>query len=71
MQPISRVIPASYVFEGVRDIVAGGQASPLLVAFALALSALYIAGAAWLFRRVFKKALKTGLIARYSAESVT
>jgi ABC-2 type transport system permease protein len=71
MQIISRGIPASYVFEGVRDIVAGGQASPLLAAGALSLGGLYIVGAAWVFRRVYKHALKTGLIARYSAESVT
>ena len=70
MQVISRGIPASYVFEGIRDILAGGQASPLLAMGALALAALYIGGAAWVFRKVYKHALKTGLIARYSAESV-
>lgn len=71
MQAFSRVIPASYVFEGIRDIVAGGRASPLLAVGALGLGTVYIVGAAWVFRKVYKNALKTGLIARYSAESVT
>lgn len=71
MQVISRGLPASYVFEGMRDILAGGQASLPLALGALALAGLYVGGAAWVFQRVFRNAVKSGLIARYSAESVT
>ena len=70
MQVISRGIPASYVFEGMRDILAGGQASGTLAFGALALASLYVVGGAWVFNHVFRNAVKSGLIARYSAESV-
>ena len=35
------------------------------------LAALDVLLAAWFFRRVYRYAVRTGLIARYSAESVT
>ena len=71
MQAVSRALPPSYVFEGVRAIVAGrtAPAGPLLVGVGLAL--LDVLAAAWLFNRVHRRAVRTGLIARYSAESVT
>jgi ABC-2 type transport system permease protein len=69
MQAVSRVLPPSYVFEGMRAIVRHGpwNASGLLIA--LVLSVLYIAAAALFFRHVFRVAVRTGLLARYSAES--
>jgi ABC-2 type transport system permease protein len=33
------------------------------------LALLYIVGAFWFFRRIYRHAVRTGLIARYSAES--
>lgn len=70
MQWIGHALPPSYVFEGMRAIVAG-QAFPIenLVA-ALALAGLLIAAAAWFFARVYRHVVNSGLIARYSAESV-
>jgi ABC-2 type transport system permease protein len=69
MRAIGRALPPSYVFEGMRAIVAGHPAPAGTLAFAVGLSGLYLALACWIFARVYRFALRTGLIARYSAES--
>jgi ABC-2 type transport system permease protein len=71
MQGVSRALPPAHVFEGMRAVAAGRpfQASSLLAGGALAV--LYIVLACWLFARVYRQAVRTGLIARYSAESVS
>ncbi|NTX02917.1 ABC transporter permease [Myxococcus sp. CA051A] len=71
MQAISRLLPPSYVFEGMRTIVAGGSVSWTTVLMGGGLAMLYILLAALFFTRVFRHAVRTGLIARYSAESVS
>jgi ABC-2 type transport system permease protein len=45
------------------------SAGDLAIAVALALADLLLAG--WIFARPHRRALATGLIARYSAETVT
>jgi len=81
MQWIARVIPASYVFEGMRAILArqvGGPApaaghalaaTHLIAGTVLALVYLLMMGRA--FTSVYRHAVRTGLIARYSAETVS
>jgi ABC-2 type transport system permease protein len=69
MQAISRVLPPSYVFEGMRAIVRRGSWNGTGLVVALVLSLLYIAAAGLFFRHVFRVAVRTGLLARYSAES--
>lgn len=71
MQFVSRLIPPSYVFENLRAIVLGGRASISGLLAGCALSVGYIILAYWFFVRVYKRALRTGLIARYSAESLS
>lgn len=71
MQAISRLLPPSYVFEGVRRIVAGGTASRDTLAAAVVLSVVYLVLACWWFARIYRYAVRTGLIARFSAESLT
>ena len=69
MQGISHILPPSYVFEGVRAIVAG-RGVPLGALFAgAALAVLYIFIAGAFFTYIYRQAILTGLIARYSAES--
>ncbi|HEV8542298.1 MAG TPA: ABC transporter permease, partial [Verrucomicrobiae bacterium] len=70
MQWISRILPPSYVFEGLRAIVNGQKlaSSSLLLGSALAFVDLFLA--CWIFTRVYRYAVRTGLLARYSAESV-
>jgi ABC-2 type transport system permease protein len=71
MQAIARLMPPAYVFEGLRTIVAGGSAPIGTLAAAAALAVLDIALAYAFFRSVHRHAVRTGLIARYSAETVS
>jgi ABC-2 type transport system permease protein len=70
MQAIGRFLAPSYVFEGMRAVVAGKGAPYGLLAMGcgLAVACLLLAGAT--FTLVYRYAIRTGLIARYSAESV-
>jgi ABC-2 type transport system permease protein len=71
MQYLSRALPPSYVFEGMRAIVRGGSMSPHGLLSGACLAVLYILVACWLFARVYRHAVRTGLIARYSAETLS
>ncbi len=71
MRAVSRALPPSYVFENLRAIVAGRPASAVELAGAALLAAAYIVAASWFFARIHRYAVRTGLIARYSAESVS
>ena len=68
---MSNLLPPSYVFEEMRKIVVGQPVSITSLAIGIALALLYIALACFFFARVFRYAVRTGLIARYSAESVS
>jgi ABC-2 type transport system permease protein len=71
MRGIGHALPPSYVFENMRSVVAGHgySASGLLLGIGLALFDILLA--AWLFTRVYRYAVRSGLLARYSAESMT
>ncbi len=69
MQFVSRALPPSYVFEGMRAIIRHEPWHASDLAIGLALSSLYIFAAAIFFRQVYRMAVRTGLLARYSAES--
>ncbi len=71
MRWLSHLLPPSYVFEGMRAVVAGRPFDSTMLMLALGLCVAYILGAYWLFAGVFRHAVRTGLIARYSAESVS
>ncbi len=71
MQSVAQVLPPSYVFEGMRTIISGRAFSGITLVWGLALAVLDIALAAWFFTRVHRYAVRTGLIARYSAETVS
>ncbi len=70
MRGVARALPPSYVFEGVRAVVAGGEASWASLAWGALLAAVYVLLACLLFARVHGHVVRTGLLARYSAESV-
>jgi ABC-2 type transport system permease protein len=70
MQPISWLLPPSYVFEGMRAVVTGGAFRETALLWSAGLCALYIVLASWFFCRIHRHAVRTGLLARYSAESV-
>ncbi len=71
MRAISYALPPSYVFESMRAIVQGGRPSIVGLAVSAGLALFYILLAGWFFNRTFRYAVHVGLIARYSAESVS
>ena len=71
MRFAARALPPAYVFEGMRSVVAGGAASWGELAWGALLALVYVLLACWFFTRVQRHAVRTGLIARYSAESVS
>jgi ABC-2 type transport system permease protein len=71
MQAVSRLLPPAYVFEGLRGIVNGRAASVAALWTGAALAVIQIGLAFWFFSRVYRHAVRTGLIARYSAETVS
>jgi ABC-2 type transport system permease protein len=71
MQHICWGLPPAYVFENVRAIVAGGTASVPQLAIGTGLAIFDVVLACWVFVRVYRHSVRTGLIARYSAETVT
>jgi ABC-2 type transport system permease protein len=71
MRAIAHALPPSYVFEGMRAIIAGGAASGVTLLWGIWLAVMYVVLACWFFARVHRYAVRTGLIARYSAETVS
>jgi ABC-2 type transport system permease protein len=70
MQLIARALPPSYVFEDLRGLLAGHPVSAQAQLLAAGLALLHVGLAIWLFTRVYRYAVRHGLLARYSAESV-
>lgn len=70
MQYVSRIIPPSYVFQNIRSVVCGETVSwgPLVLGAVLAL--VYLVMASWFFSRMYRHGVRTGLIARYSSETL-
>ncbi|MCK9554418.1 ABC transporter permease [bacterium] len=70
MQLVSKILPPSYVFEAMRAVVEGGQVSWMSLLLSVILAVVYILAACLFFTHTYKHAVRTGLIARYSAESL-
>ena len=70
MHAIAYALAPSYVFEGMRAIVAGEAYPAAYLALSAGLAAFYIVLAGFFFTRVYRHAVRTGLLARYSAETV-
>ena len=71
MRFISRLLPASYVFEGMRAVIAGRGVPTTIFLRGAVLAVIYLLLAGWVFGHVFRLAVRTGLIARYSAETTS
>jgi ABC-2 type transport system permease protein len=71
MQAVAMLLPPSYVFEGMRAILAGESIQTLTLLKAAGLALIYIVLACWFFERTYRRAVRTGLLARYSAEAVS
>src|SRR3569833_3203430 len=71
MQYVSHLLPPSYVFEGMRGVVSGGTVPISSLLWGCGLSVVYVLLAGWFFARTYRHAVRSGLLARYSAETVT
>jgi ABC-2 type transport system permease protein len=71
MRYISHLLPPAYVFESMRKIILGGTTSPNSLTWGFILCAADIVLACWFFVSIYRHAVRTGLIARYSAESLS
>jgi ABC-2 type transport system permease protein len=70
MQFVAHALPPSYVFEGMRGVVAHGAVPAGALGWGACLAAVYVLAAGRGFTAVYPHALRTGLVARYSAETV-
>jgi len=68
MQPLAWCIPATPVFEGMRQVLQTGQASASLLALAFALNALYLLMAGLLFARVLHVVRTRGLLTKFATQ---
>ena len=71
MRAVSRGLPPAYVFEALRAVAAGKPAPVGGLWTGAFLSALDVALACWVLASTYRYAVRTGLIARYSAETVS
>jgi ABC-2 type transport system permease protein len=71
MQGVAKAMPPAYVFEGMRAVVAGGPSALGTLAWGGGLAVLYVLLACWFFARTYRRAVRTGALARYSAETVS
>ena len=71
MQFVARGLPPGYVFENLRRIVKGGAFSSAELLAGCILSIAYILLASLIFQGTYRFVVRTGLMARYSAESVS
>jgi ABC-2 type transport system permease protein len=71
MRMISYLLPPSYVFESMRAILNTRTMDFSALLWGGGLAVLYVLLACWFFKRTYKHVVRTGLIARYSAETVS
>jgi ABC-2 type transport system permease protein len=71
MRGISYLLPPSYAFEALRGVVTGDASTGISLLGAVGLAAAYVVVAGFAFWRVYRYAVRTGLVARYSAETVS
>ncbi len=65
-----RALAPTYVFEAMRALVSGRAVSWPALGWGALLAVASIVLAGWAFARVYRYAVRTGLVARYSAETV-
>jgi ABC-2 type transport system permease protein len=69
MQWVAHALPPAYVFEGMRSLLNGVGFPSALLMQGVAVAAVELLLAAYYYGRVYRHAVRTGLLARYSAES--
>jgi ABC-2 type transport system permease protein len=69
MQIISKILPPTYVFEGLRSIIEKHVVDWASLGLAFILDCIFLALAYLFFSYIYRRAVQSGAIARYSAES--
>lgn len=64
-QKISALIPTSYIFEGMREIINTGKIDPTKIFISLALNLLYLVLSIYFLKKSFNKVLQKGLAKVY------
>jgi ABC-2 type transport system permease protein len=64
LQPAARALPSSYLFEGMRSVIATGRMPSSYLVTALALNLVYFAAAGTFFAWMFRSARRTGRLGR-------
>jgi ABC-2 type transport system permease protein len=67
-QPIALCIPATHVFEGMRQILEGKPLAPHLLLVAFGLNLVYLAASGLFFRYMFNMARQKGLLAKLGTQ---
>ena len=68
VQPIALLVPATHVFEGMRQVLRGEGLSAHYLVWAFSLNAVYLIIAATFFRLMFNAARKKGLLAKLGTQ---
>jgi ABC-2 type transport system permease protein len=68
MQWVAHALPPAYVFEGMRSLLNGGPFPKALLAGGAGVALAELIAAGYLYARVYRHAVRSGLLARYSAE---
>ena len=71
MRAIGAVLPPSYVFESMRALINGQTLAVTRLAMSAGLAILQLLLASYFFAWVFRYSVRTGLLARYSAEGTS
>lgn len=66
MQAVAKVLPTSYIFEGMRQVLSTGTLSRETLWTAFILNVVYIAISLLFFKHQFRKAQETGMIIKFS-----
>lgn len=67
-QPIAWAFPATYIFEGMREVMNTGDMNLTLLAQAFGLNIVYLAGAGGLFMWVLNVTRKRGLLTKFATQ---
>jgi len=68
LQPVALSIPATHVFEGMRQVLRGDGVSAASLTAAFALNAIYLVAGALFFRYMFGVARRRGLLAKLGTQ---
>lgn len=68
VQWVAYLLPCTYIFEGMRAMLQSGQGTTRDLWYTIGLNLLWLAGAAWFFLLMFKKARGKGLLTKMATQ---